>query len=123
VVSTVSSEVLPEWQSKWKKRGERVVAARTLDSVLREHLPAGTQIDLLSVDVEGHDLNVLRSLDLDTYRPKLIVVEMHHVDLHRSAENPITRYLQERGFRQVGYDTLSGYFVDVRTPRAGLRLP
>jgi FkbM family methyltransferase len=123
LVSTVSSEVLPEWQSKWRKRGERMVQTRTLDSMLREHLPAGTEIDLLSVDVEGHDLNVLRSVDLDTFRPKLIVVEMHHLELNRSQESPITRYLQERAFRQIGYDTLNGYFVDARAPRAALRLP
>jgi len=108
---------------KWRKRGERMVKTGTLDSMLQEHLPAGTEIDLLSVDVEGHDLNVLRSVDLDTLRPKLIVVEMHHLDLNRSLESPITHYLQEREFRHVGYDTLNGYFVDARAPRAGLRLP
>ena len=122
LVSTIGSEVLPEWQGKWRKRGERMVKTGTLDSMLQEHLPAGTEIDLLSVDVEGHDLNVLRSVDLDTFRPKLIVVEMHHLDLNRSLESPITHYLQEREFRHVGYDMLNGYFVDARAPRAGLRL-
>jgi FkbM family methyltransferase len=123
LVSTVSEEVLPEWESKWKKRGDRMVKTRTLDSVLVEHLPPETEIDLLSVDVEGHDLNVLRSVNLDVFRPKLIVVEMHHLQLRRVQENPLTRYLEERGFRQIGYDTLNGYFVDTRSQRTGLRLP
>jgi FkbM family methyltransferase len=123
LVSTVSEEVLPEWESKWKKRGDRMVKTRTLDSVLAENLPPRTEIDLLSVDVEGHDLNVLRSVDLDVFRPKLIVVEMHHFQLHRALENPLTCYLEERGFRQIGYDTLNGYFVDTRSQRIGLRLP
>jgi FkbM family methyltransferase len=123
LVSTLSEEALPEWQGKWKKRGERVVRTRTLDSVLQEHLEPGTEIDLLSVDVEGHDLNVLRSVDLNVFRPKLIVVEMHHVDLMRLPESPINRYLEQEGFRQIGYDTLNGYFVDARGERPGLRLP
>jgi FkbM family methyltransferase len=123
LVSTVSTDVLPEWESKWKKRGERMVRTRTLDSVLQQHLQPGTEIGLLSVDVEGHDLSVLRSIDLDAFRPKLIVVEMHHLDLHRTAENPVTRHLEEREFRQVAYDSLNGYFVDVRSQRTGMRLP
>jgi len=123
LVSTLSAEVLPEWQGKWSKRGERVVRTRTLDAVLREHLEPGTEIDLLSVDVEGHDLNVLCSIDLEVFRPKLIVVEMHHLDLPQLPHSPIHRHLQRRGFRQIGYDTLNGYFVDTRGARAGLRLP
>jgi FkbM family methyltransferase len=119
LVSTLSEEALPEWQSKWKKRGERVVTTRTLDSVLREHLEPGTEIGLLSVDVEGHDLNVLRSVDLNVFRPKLIVVEMHHLDLMRVPESPINRYLEQQGFRQIGFDTLNGYFVDARGERSG----
>lgn len=123
LVSTLSAEALPEWESKWKKRSERLVTTRTLDSVLEESLPPGTEIDLLSVDVEGHDLNVLRSINLETYRPKLIVVEMHHLDLSALARNPVNRYLADQGFRQIGYDSLNGYFVDCRSERAGLRLP
>jgi hypothetical protein len=91
--------------------------------VLREHLAPGTEVDLLSVDVEGHDLNVLRSVDLDALRPKLIIVEMHHLDLGRLAESPINLHLEARGFRQIGYDTLNGYFVDTRGQRPGLRWP
>lgn len=122
LVSTLSREVLPEWESKWRKRGERVVRARTLDSVLNEHLPRGSAIDLLSVDVEGHDLSVLRSIDLEAWRPKLIVVEMHHLDLQQIAASPLAQHLTQRGFRQLGYDSLNGYFVDTRAT-AGLRLP
>jgi FkbM family methyltransferase len=123
LVSTLSAEVLPEWQGKWKKAGERLVRTRTLDAVLREQLAPDTGIDLLSVDVEGHDLNVLRSIDLDHYRPKLIIVEMHRLDLARIEENPVNRHLAGNGFRQIGYDTLNGYFVDTRNSRPGLRLP
>src|SRR5216683_1012711 len=34
-------------------------------------------IDLLSIDVEGHELNVLRSIPLDQYRFRAIVLETH----------------------------------------------
>ncbi len=122
LVSTLSRDVLDVWQCKWKKRGERTVKTRTLDAVLREALPPDSEIDLLTVDAEGHDLNVLRSIDLDLFRPKLIVVEMHQMDLLRSDENAVARHLRTQGYRQIAYDTLNGYFVDARTKRLGLRL-
>jgi len=55
---------------------ERVtVKAATLDGILREHLPAGTPIDFVSIDVEGTELDVLRGFDLRKYRPRVIVIE------------------------------------------------
>lgn len=45
------------------------------------HAIAGVQVpsivDLLSVDVEGHELNVLRSIPFDKYKFRCIVVETH----------------------------------------------
>ncbi len=123
LVSTLDTEILAEWQGKWKKRGQRVLQTRTLNSVLHEHLAPDAQIDLLSVDVEGHDLHILRSIDLDVFRPKLIVVELHRQDLYQLLNSDVTRYLDGAGYRQIGYDTLNGYFADTRGIRAGLRLP
>lgn len=123
LVSTVSESVLLEWEQKWTKRGERRVTPRSLDSILNDCLEPGADIDLLSIDVEDHELNVLRSVNLDVHRPKLIVVEMHHLDLAHSGDHAITQYLRDRDFRQIGYDTLNGYFVDTRSQRPGLRLP
>jgi FkbM family methyltransferase len=53
--------------------------ARTLTSVLEE-AGAPAEIDLLSLDVEGFEASVLRGLDLERFRPRLLLVEMHDVD-------------------------------------------
>lgn len=50
------------------------VVARTLTSVLVEH-SAPPVIDLLSLDVEGYELNVLRGLDFARFRPRIMVIE------------------------------------------------
>lgn len=50
------------------------VPARTLESVLTEisNLP---DIDFFSLDVEGYELQVLKGLNLDRYKPRYILVE------------------------------------------------
>jgi FkbM family methyltransferase len=47
--------------------------ARRLDDLLREHRYA--RVDLLSVDVEGHEIEVLESCDLLRLHPRIIIVE------------------------------------------------
>ena len=48
------------------------VPARTLESILDE-LPHPLKIDFFSLDVEGYELNVLKGLNLEKYRPKYIL--------------------------------------------------
>ena len=66
-----------------------VVPTRTLDSVLEE-ADAPVPIDLLSIDVEGHETEVLRGFDFARWQPLLILIE-DHVDNLRTH-----RYLNER---------------------------
>lgn len=54
-----------------------VVRLMRLDTLLNEYLPDPGKIDLMSIDCEGHDLNVLRSNDFEKYRPRILVVEDH----------------------------------------------
>ncbi len=49
------------------------VPARTLTSILDEMKVE--QIDFFSLDVEGYELNVLRGLDLNRYKPQQMLVE------------------------------------------------
>jgi FkbM family methyltransferase len=51
------------------------VEALTLNTILGKHHPELTHIDVLLVDVEGWELEVLWGLDLDKYKPKVMVIE------------------------------------------------
>jgi FkbM family methyltransferase len=51
------------------------ISVRTLTSILDEVQPK--EIDFLSLDVEGYELNVLMGIDFEKYKPKVIVVECH----------------------------------------------
>jgi FkbM family methyltransferase len=51
------------------------VPASTLNALLSKHLPAGTEIDFMSIDTEGTEIDVLRGLDLSKFRPRVLVIE------------------------------------------------
>lgn len=73
------------------------VAARTLDSILHEYLPAGQQIDFLSLDVEGAELDVLHGFDLARYAPRIMVIEANGID----QQEQLDRYLLDFGYKNA----------------------
>jgi FkbM family methyltransferase len=81
-----------------------VVPARTLDSILQE-AEAPAPIDLLSIDVEGHETEVLRGFDFDRWQPLLILVEDHVNNLRTH------RYLTNNGYRLIRRLGHNGWYV------------
>jgi len=53
------------------------VPCRTLTSVVRDYLPQG--LDLLVIDAEGHEPQIIRSIDFTAVRPKAVFFESHHI--------------------------------------------
>lgn len=78
--------------------GKREIEVTTLEAVLRRWLPAGRRIDFLSVDVEGHDLSVLRSSDWKAYRPSLVLVEALDAIGPRLFDNEIHKFMETVGY-------------------------
>jgi FkbM family methyltransferase len=80
------------------------VPTRTLDDILRE-ATAPVPIDLLSVDVEGHETEALQGFDFGAWRPRLIVVEDHVASLATH------RFLTRRGYRLIRRLGNNGWYV------------
>jgi len=110
-VSTIDETRLVEWKKHFEFSDEdrETVMTKTLSSILDKNWTQGEELDLLTVDVEGHDLQVLKSLDLAKYRPKIIVVEMH--DFEGIVDSPIYKYLTVNGYSLVFFAVLNAYFV------------
>ena len=51
------------------------VRLRRLDSILTEHAREVEGIDILSIDVEGWELEVLDGFDLPRYQPRVMIIE------------------------------------------------
>jgi FkbM family methyltransferase len=85
------------------------VKARTLTQMLDGTKYAKRKIDLLSVDAEGHDLAVLRSLDFDIYRPSVIAVESHTITMPQLMETELHAFLSDKNYdlvNRVGFTCL-----------------
>ncbi|MEP7300811.1 MAG: FkbM family methyltransferase [Caldimonas sp.] len=84
----------------WAQTATRTIECFPLSTVLERELPkfGSTSIGLLSVDVEGLDLEVLRSNDWTRFRPGAIVVEVLGTGVRSMLGSEVNRYLEEVGY-------------------------
>lgn len=84
----------PRWHPDPGARFETIkVRVETLDHLLAKwEFP---RLDALKVDTEGTELDVLRGLDLERWKPRIIVAESW------DEETPITNHLAPFGYRKV----------------------
>ena len=61
----------------------RKITTNTLNSIILESSFADKKVDFLSIDVEGHELEVLKGFDLKKYSPKVIVIEFLDLSLKK----------------------------------------
>jgi FkbM family methyltransferase len=81
------------------------VPQRTLNTIIEKEIADIKEIDILSVDVEGGELNCLKGLNLIKYKPQVIVIE--------NVTNSLTinDYLESYNYKldkQIGYNQ---YFI------------
>ena len=89
----------------------REVQTQTLTEIIGQTKYAGRQIDVLSVDVEGHDLNVLKSLDFEIYSPKVIIVESHYRNFEQISRSEMYQFISGKGYYFVSWVLFSMFFV------------
>jgi FkbM family methyltransferase len=89
------------------------VPIRTLDDILEE-AKAPVPIDFVSIDVEGHEVEVLSGFDLMRWRPRLVLIEDHVTTLATH------RCLTRAGYRLIRRTGLNGWYVPrAQAPRVG----
>ena len=54
------------------------IKVNTLNYFLKKFYNSKIKIDLLKIDVEGEEMNVLKSINFKFYRPKIISIEIHN---------------------------------------------
>jgi FkbM family methyltransferase len=91
-----------------------MVPTRTLDSILAE-AEAPVPIDFLSIDVEGHEVEVLEGFDFARWQPYLILVEDHVGSLRTHG------FLKRNGYRLIRRLGFNGWYVPNDAPMRASR--
>jgi len=105
---------------RWQQRNgvevlERVtIKCVTLTDVFEQHCP-NRQIDLLSVDCEGYDMQVIESLNWSRYRPTVVIIEdfaQFRNGGDPSVPTPIRSFMLERHYAFASQTVFSCFYVD-----------
>ena len=94
------------FSNKFKKKKIRT---RTLTNIIDNTKYNGKKIDFLNIDAEGNDFEVLKSLNFNKYKPKLICIELiDHLNPNKKIikRHKIYKYLVKRNYKLVW----SGHF-------------
>ena len=92
------------FRNGFKKRNVQV---NTLNYFISKYFKKLKRIDFLNIDVEGVELNVLKSLNFKQYKPQLICIEIHNsknmydTNYDYLKSNSIYKYLINKKYKVV----------------------
>lgn len=87
------------------------VIVRRLDDILDEARPPA-DIDFVSIDVEGHELELLKGFSLDRWRPKILIVE----DNSPMWESEVRDYLKVQGYVRFRRTGVNDWYAHLSNP-------
>ena len=87
------------------------VPIRRLDDILDEARPTDG-IDFISIDVEGHELELLKGFSLDRWRPVILIIE----DNSSMWESAVSDYLKAQGYVRFRRTGVNDWYAHVSRP-------
>ena len=100
------------FQGKIKKK---TISSQTLTQILDDSKYKDKPIDFLDIDIEGADLDALKSLDFSRYSPKLICVEILHENMFINnndiEKSDIYNLLKEKNYKKIWSGIFNHIFV------------
>ena len=95
------------WADKWSKLlGKDYIIKKltktTLTSVVKK-FKIQNKIDLLNIDVEGHEVEVLNGSDFKLFRPKIITIEIHVKKTEDILKTKVFKILQKNKYELISH--------------------
>lgn len=114
-MNTFSEDFVEKHKKHLEIAGKKKVPLRTLKDILDDNLKENDRLDFFDIDVEGLDLEVLKTNDWEKYRPKIVLVESD-VSMKEDVVSETTKYLESVDYRLIGKTNFSGdlgnlYFI------------
>jgi FkbM family methyltransferase len=106
-----SSSATREWAERYTRGGAQLttmtVSTITLDDLLEREGIAS--FDLLSMDIEGHEMQALAGFSIDRFKPRVVAIEAHP-PARQSTIDYFTRAGYALQARYLGVDEFNLYF-------------
>lgn len=71
----------------------RIVETNTLDDILSQ-FNSDKRLDFITIDVEGHELEVLKGFNLNRWRPRICIIE----DNSGFLDNKVSKHMKKNGY-------------------------
>ena len=112
-VNTLDKQFYEYLENKHNKNEKKLtVVSKSMKEILTISKIEGC-IDFINIDVEGMDYKILKNIDLNKLKPKLISIETHNVDGSKSKDfETIVKLVKENSFsiyKRVGPTTLFSF--------------
>jgi hypothetical protein len=109
-MSTFTAEEVEEHRRKGFEFDEVRCPVLTLNEIYQTHL-VGKVVDFMSVDVEGHERDVLQGADFSRFRPRVVVVEATRPNTTEPTHERWEHLLLGQGYAFAVFDGLNRYYV------------
>ncbi len=111
-LSTFSKALALQYQKKEEHFivSENQLTTKKLETIFNENLSPGCRIDFLSVDVEGYELNVLKSNDWSLYKPDIVLTEVLNFEIDPFLDSELYRFMYGMDYRFYAKTTNTVFF-------------
>jgi len=87
------------------------IQSRQLNNIINSTKYKSRQIDFLSVDCEGFDLEVIKTLNFDIYSPKLICIEIPNKNIEDLKEKETYKYIISKNYKMIFSNEMNSMFL------------
>src|SRR5690606_11316591 len=94
--------------------GEKDISVQPLGLILSKAVSEEQQIDFMTIDIEGYDLQAFKSNECEKVRPSIILIEIYASSVSECLDNEISIYLDEMDYRLVSKLRNTCFFEDRR---------
>ncbi len=94
-----------------KAKEVRKITTTTLNKIIENSRFKDLEIDYISIDVEGHELSVIKGLNFKKYKPKLVILELidpsikefHEQRIQNIISSEIYNYMKDEDYKLINW--------------------
>lgn len=72
-----------------------------------------SKISVLKIDVEGAELEILKTLDFELFKPSIISIEIHGNNIEKCLETEEAKLILNKGYQIAGSAVITHFFVRI----------